>query len=1577
MYCVMVLDDDKYFADTIKTILEQDLNAEVHADITNKLEDSIEHTMEAVQKGKPYDVFLINQRLSVGKDGIDAMEELRKISPDSDAIIFNGYEDHENAIRAYQAGVFRYLTKPFETKELIFLLIALKQWRQVQREHGWQKIFTDMMEAATKQKEFQNVASVVVNYSLELGFERAHLFWIPIQKDANKNNRLVGIKCAGKDCIIKFNNRLFSLKNLFNFDQIDQSHDAIFLRRSDMEKNSLSRVETETYILPAKETIILPLWTSAKLIGVLVIDYGQTEKSLGEHERSLLNLFARQVSVVLENASRYNREQRSVEENSVIGNISRQIITKTALVDLTSLLEEVRIQVGQLMDVSNFAVILRDDDANEIDFHLLYEDNLRYEGIRRPVGVGMEGYLLTQHADVFLPKGVKQFSKQKKIEITGKIASSWLGVPLTLSGQIIGGIIIQHFDRKLGLDEKDRRLLVSVANQVAGAIQISRLSEEEKEETSRLQILQQASLEMLKIAQENEEDLWRTVLAITTANFGFGFNRAWLFMINDDPRKLIGQIAVETENIRSAQSNSKRDYNFNSLLAELHTWNLHYTPFEKIIRNVEVNLEGEDAISQVMRFGKRMIVPEIQRNSLLPIETKSFSLATCAILPVRVGDNTHGVVIIDNKYNGKPLNKKALDRLQSLLDNAGLVWETLRQRRKSESLLELNYNIMGEATRQPIATTLQRICETIRIISEADWAVIYSFKLGDGFSEFDNDYVSYAGEFIQPFLHSVIRDNLRSGGISAYVFKEGKLVINNIDQQNIMIGHQRISKNDFIKGVGIKALIAVPIVDVYTTEKLGILYLDYRKPHNFSDIEIFNAKSFASLAAVAITSARQLEEEKLNVELSIYRERIIMNDMLRDALSSESEEEVIQSFLLSLSKAMASSDIDIRFILRDWYAKELDDEPEEVFYSFVATPNLKQDIVKLNALIVKKVIDEKEIFVTEDKRIAYIPVGASESIVGLIQAETHQRELTQYQIDLIKRFSFAEVTARALDNAHRQEHLKAVLNTARAVTAPTDLDKTLKAVAETVRQVSPELSALTLWYRSAASDALILGWSFGLHKKIRETRREYKPNSKNIVQTVMCLEKPLLASDVNESIELKGKFATEEKIVSVAAFPLRADNENVGAMFFNYRKKHDFAKEEEVIFTLLAEIVASSIRDASRLEDEKQQRMRLDAALQTAEKIGSSINLEETLEAVIGELQRFFKKTNICVLLYQEDENALKFVPTILKFYKIENPKYKKQLIFPLEQGSSIACDVALQSLKRKTPIFVNVADVKNKTTGYLALNSKTQSEFCASLMGATNNLLGVLVLERDVINGFTDDDVALVKTVARQIGLAIERAQQGEQLDFKSTVAAMTVWAADMAHDINNEVGQIQAFAYLIKNYSDQIEESARKLANAGPSSDQGKIIMLLDEALEKNVGQIARQRNISFELQAHAKDTYIFVNPSKFERVFRHLMRNAFNAMRNMSEKRVLVSSHLLSTNQVEIRFQDFGPGVSETIRPSLFQRSVSTKKTGGYGLLLIRQLIDDMGGKIKLLPSKRGSGAVFSIKLPVAEFSSTAMD
>ena len=391
---------------------------------------------------------------------------------------------------------------------------------------------------------------------------------------------------------------------------------------------------------------------------------------------------------------------------------------------------------------------------------------------------------------------------------------------------------------------------------------------------------------------------------------------------------------------------------------------------------------------------------------------------------------------------------------------------------------------------------------------------------------------------------------------------------------------------------------------------------------------------------------------------------------------------------------------------------------------------------------------------------------------------------------------------------------------------------------------------------------------------------------------------------------------------------------------------------------------------------EARERERFKVATKIAEADGASLNLESTMDAVLGTLYEVFEKTRLCVLLYDEQQKALRFAPATMKYYEIINPAYTQLDIFPIN-ADSIACQAARQAISNKDMVLVNVGDV-SQDPEYINLNPDTKSECCIGLLNMNKNLLGVLALERERLNGFDERDLDLIRFTARHISIAIERAQQSEQLKTKSAIAAQTSWAATIAHELNNEVGKIVNWAYVIQqkadenplilDYARKIEESAYNLSSSNPWSARSIKTVEIDSILAGILEKITPQKSIHVDLKLNATGVKVKIAPSQFQFIIKQLVNNAAKAMNDYEEKKIFVSSSLIGDEFVQILFQDFGPGISDENRMAIFKWQFTTKETGGFGLLFAHQMIEDMKGSIDLLPYRSDRGATFMIRLPV---------
>ncbi|MBU4528166.1 MAG: two-component sensor histidine kinase [Hoeflea sp.] len=108
----------------------------------------------------------------------------------------------------------------------------------------------------------------------------------------------------------------------------------------------------------------------------------------------------------------------------------------------------------------------------------------------------------------------------------------------------------------------------------------------------------------------------------------------------------------------------------------------------------------------------------------------------------------------------------------------------------------------------------------------------------------------------------------------------------------------------------------------------------------------------------------------------------------------------------------------------------------------------------------------------------------------------------------------------------------------------------------------------------------------------------------------------------------------------------------------------------------------------------------------------------------------------------------------------------------------------------------------------------------------------------------------------------------------------------------------------------------------------------------------------------------------PVRLQQVLVNILSNAADAAEGEDVPRITLDA-LAGGDHVVIRVSDNGPGVSEALRPRIFDPFFSTKGVGkglGLGLSISYNIIKDFGGDIEVASSQAG-GAVFTIRLLTA--------
>jgi signal transduction histidine kinase len=372
--------------------------------------------------------------------------------------------------------------------------------------------------------------------------------------------------------------------------------------------------------------------------------------------------------------------------------------------------------------------------------------------------------------------------------------------------------------------------------------------------------------------------------------------------------------------------------------------------------------------------------------------------------------------------------------------------------------------------------------------------------------------------------------------------------------------------------------------------------------------------------------------------------------------------------------------------------------------------------------------------------------------------------------------------------------------------------------------------------------------------------------------------------------------------------------------------------------------------------------------------------LGDVLRKAFEQLRGLFHDARLFVLTYNAAERVLEFQPESRDFYPIDAKTFSKMRRVPID-GPSISSEVARQALHSHRVEVINTPDVRHRLS-YLKLISSTRSKLVISLMHG-DQLLGVLGLESDRPDAFSHDDVILIRLVSQQISLAIDRANQNAQLYFTTSVAVRTLWAAEIAHDINSEVGHMRLVLDRLKRMPgttergqhllDTVDQRAARMAHILDSVRHEQQFrgdrLPLHEWLAQVIGSVELE-GIEVVYDTTDLELCVRAQPLVLQRVLLHLLRNAREAMKGRSDACLTVRTRAVG-HMVELQLQNNGASIPEEVRRKLLQEPFTTKRQpGGLGLVFVRMMVEEMGGSVRLLPDEPlGGGAVFELALPMA--------
>jgi PAS domain S-box-containing protein len=203
-----------------------------------------------------------------------------------------------------------------------------------------------------------------------------------------------------------------------------------------------------------------------------------------DEEKALVKQVTDQLTLALENAHLFQETQKRAEELAVLNEMARSL---SSLLDVTEIGETINRYAIRLIGATSFYMALFNQPKNEITFPVVYEEGTRKAWKSRQFGQGLTEKIIQSGETLLIQDHVTDRLKDLGIDVIGREAKCWLGVPMHLGTQTIGIIAAQDFERPNAFDLNSQNLLEAMSSQAVIAIENARLFQETQQALSEVQ----------------------------------------------------------------------------------------------------------------------------------------------------------------------------------------------------------------------------------------------------------------------------------------------------------------------------------------------------------------------------------------------------------------------------------------------------------------------------------------------------------------------------------------------------------------------------------------------------------------------------------------------------------------------------------------------------------------------------------------------------------------------------------------------------------------------------------------------------------------------------------------------------------------------------------------------------------------------------------------------------------------------------------------------------------------------------------------------------------------------------------
>jgi signal transduction histidine kinase/CheY-like chemotaxis protein len=642
----------------------------------------------------------------------------------------------------------------------------------------------------------------------------------------------------------------------------------------------------------------------------------------------------------------------------------------------------------------------------------------------------------------------------------------------------------------------------------------------------------------------------------------------------------------------------------------------------------------------------------------------------------------------------------------------------------------------------------------------------------------------------------------------------------------------------------------------------------------------------------------------------------------------------------------------------------------------------------------------------EARSMIVLPLRAGTRRIGVIwmvSNEPHahsERELRIYR-SFIEQASLSMEAARLLKQTERRaRQLATSAEVSQIASSILDLNLLLPRLVNLIRDAFG-YDHVQIFLMDSRDEYAELRASTGeAGQKLLAIKHKLAKGSQSVIGQVTATGQPQLALDTADARFVHKPNPYLPLTRSEMALPIIIKGRVVGAVDVQSNQPNAFNEEDVGVLTTLAAQISVAIDNANLFEQAEHRAQDMgflfkvtSAAALPGQSLGDS--LKTVAEMVRGDLDAL----DAAIYLAERYEDTDGNTHTLLRVTALagsEQPLSEISEVY-MENDNGLLATAA----KSAEASIINI----EQESRYVPIMSQAHSAVVVPLLTG-GELIGLIALEADRPDAFTDDTVQILRTLTSTLSAIVQNARLLEQVQsqndqLRELDRLKSDFLANMSHELRTPLNSIIGFSRVILKgidgpLTEMQEQDLSTIYNSGQHL-LGLINDILDQA-KINSGKMELQKDY-FEIKAVVegvrsigiglvKDKPIDMRlemasglPKAFGDEFRTrqvLLNLVSNASKFTQKGSVTIRAYTdqhpeTGKEMVRVDVVDTGIGIAEKDMPLLFEAfrqvdSSLTRTVGGTGLgLPIAKSLIEMQGGLMLVASEVNVGSTFSILIP----------